>query len=252
MPKPADVPGQAVVTDHPGHIQILDDDRVVGCHEAGGQLVQPVAAGIGHAGVQRADSCLGLAPPVRPDRAGAPVGPTAPGGLTLGSAQRPQHTVEVARVGHDLSGGEHGQGCDAQVDTDHPATGALDRSWVGQLHGECDVPAAPLVGQGGRADPRGPGLHLAGEAAGRFVGADLPDPGKLDVAAVRTEPEGAGGETAAQTGTPVARLASPAEYASLLFSRHHGARSSLASFHARRRLYADQSTGSVSWSSRMS
>ena len=43
----------------------------------------------------------------------------------------------------------------------------------------------------------------------------------------------------------------PDEYASLLFCAHHGARESFASFHARRRLNADQSTGSVSWSSGM-
>jgi len=36
---------------------------------------------------------------------------------------------------------------------------------------------------------------------------------------------------------------SPQEYASLLFSAHHGARSFFASFHARRRLYADHDTG---------
>jgi len=41
-------------------------------------------------------------------------------------------------------------------------------------------------------------------------------------------------------------LASPAEYASLLFSRHHGARASFAWFHERRRLYAENDTGGVS------
>ena len=41
-----------------------------------------------------------------------------------------------------------------------------------------------------------------------------------------------------QLCSAVATLASPAEYASLLFCAHHGARSFFASFHARRRLYA--------------
>jgi hypothetical protein len=46
-------------------------------------------------------------------------------------------------------------------------------------------------------------------------------------------------------------LASPDEYASLLFCAHHGARWFFASFHARRRLYAENDTGGVSWSSPM-
>ena len=54
-----------------------------------------------------------------------------------------------------------------------------------------------------------------------------------------------------QLCSAVARLASPAEYASLLLCAHHGARESFASFHARRRLNADHPTGSVSWSSPM-
>ena len=55
-----------------------------------------------------------------------------------------------------------------------------------------------------------------------------------------------------QLRSAVARLASPDEYASLLFCAHHGARWFFASFHARRSLYADQPTVSVSWSSGMS
>ncbi len=54
-----------------------------------------------------------------------------------------------------------------------------------------------------------------------------------------------------QLCSAAARLATPAEYASFEFSRHHGARESFASFHARRRLYAENDTGGVSWSSAM-
>ena len=54
-----------------------------------------------------------------------------------------------------------------------------------------------------------------------------------------------------QLRSAVARLASPDEYASLLFCAHHGARWFFASFHARRRLYAENDTGGVSWSSPM-
>ena len=46
-----------------------------------------------------------------------------------------------------------------------------------------------------------------------------------------------------QLDRAVARLANPAEYASLLFCAHHGARASFASFHARRRLNAENDTG---------
>jgi hypothetical protein len=109
------------------------------------------------------------------------------------------------------------------------------------------------------------------------VGAHLPDPRELDVTPVGAEPEGSGGERQLsrprlplnrgkptrrparapereddQFDSAVVRLASPEAYASLLFCAHHGARASLAWFHARRRLYADQSTVSVSWSSGMS
>ena len=47
----------------------------------------------------------------------------------------------------------------------------------------------------------------------------------------------------------MARLASPDEYASLLLCAHHGAQTSFASFHARRKLYAENDTSGVSWSS---
>jgi hypothetical protein len=85
------------------------------------------------------------------------------------------------------------------------------------------------------------------------VGADVTDAGELDVAAVGAEAEGAGGDFEVdQLDRAVARLASPHEYASLLFCAHHGARTSFASFHARRRLYAENDTSGVSWSSGMS
>ena len=203
-PQPGDRAGEAAVADHPGHVQVLDDDRVVGCHEAGGQLVQPVATGIGHAGVQRADASLRLAPPVRWHGAGAPVRATPPRRLPPGAAQRSQGAVEVARVGHDLPGGQHREGFDPEVHADDPAIGTRCGFVIGQLHGERDVPAAPLVGQGRRADARGPSFHLAGELAGGLVGADVTDAGELDVAAVRAETEGSGGEPAAQT--PAAAL----------------------------------------------
>ena len=66
------------------------------------------------------------------------------------------------------------------------------------------MPPPTLPGQGRRTDPGGPGLHLAGQAAGRLVSAHRADPGKPDVAAVRTEPERSGGEPAAQAA--MARL----------------------------------------------
>ena len=52
-----------------------------------------------------------------------------------------------------------------------------------------------------------------------------------------------------QLDSAVARLASPDEYASLLLCAHHGARTPFASFHARRKLYAENDTSGVSWSS---
>ncbi len=38
------MPGETFVPDHPGHVQILDHDSVSLAHEAGGELVQTVAA----------------------------------------------------------------------------------------------------------------------------------------------------------------------------------------------------------------
>ena len=105
----------------------------------------------------------GLAPPIRRHGADAPVPVAAPRRLALGRRSERQCGVEVTRGGHDLSGGQHGQGRDAKVDTDDPAAGARGRCRVRQLHGEGDVPPPALSGQGRRADARDPGIHLAGE-----------------------------------------------------------------------------------------
>jgi hypothetical protein len=48
-----------------------------------------------------------------------------------------------------------------------------------------------------------------------------------------------------QLPNPTAKFASPDAYASLLFSRHHGATSSFTAFHALRSEYADQFTDGV-------
>ena len=131
--------------------------------------------------------------------------------------------------------------------------------------------AAPLVGPGGRTDPRGAGLDPTGQLAGRLVGAHQPDPGQSHVPPVGGQPDRAGGEPAAQTRASTieprepgprsarlpdrdadqlrraaARLANPDEYASSEFSAHHGARSCLTEFQARRSPYADQDTIGVS------
>jgi hypothetical protein len=46
----------------PATPEVFDHDRAVGAHQAGGELVQTVAAGVGDSGLQAGDAGLGVTP----------------------------------------------------------------------------------------------------------------------------------------------------------------------------------------------
>jgi hypothetical protein len=130
---PGDVPGQPLVAQHPGHVQVLDHDHVVLADQPGGELVGVVAAQVRHPGVDPIGAGPGLAPPVRRRLTGAPVRAAAARHPPLRAAQPPQLTVQAAAVRDPPTGGQGGQRGDAQVDPDDPAIGARRGLAVGQL-----------------------------------------------------------------------------------------------------------------------
>lgn len=128
-----DVPCHAAVAQHIAHREVLDGDDVEITHEAGGELVQVVAALRGNAGVDAVGAGEGLAPPARRLGAGAPVRAAAASAHPLSSAQTAQLHVQAPQVGHVLASGQHRQIADPKVDTDDPVAGPLDGYVVCQL-----------------------------------------------------------------------------------------------------------------------
>jgi hypothetical protein len=99
-----DVPGQALVAEHPGDVEVFDHYRAVLADEPGGQLVQAVAAGVGDSGVECRDSGLGRAPPLRGLLPGTAVRAGTARRLPLQPPQLPLRYLQVAGVGDDGSG----------------------------------------------------------------------------------------------------------------------------------------------------
>jgi hypothetical protein len=137
----------------PATPEVLDHDRAVLADQAGGQLVQAIAAGVGHGGVQAGDAGLGLAPPVRRLLAGPAIRADTAGGLPLQATQLPLGDLQVFRVGDDLTGREHRQRLHPEVDPDRRLRPGRGRVVAFDLHGERAEPAPALVRDGGRADP---------------------------------------------------------------------------------------------------
>ncbi len=94
-PAVADRPGQAPVADHVGDREVLDRDQVVAADQAGGGLVQEVAAGVGDLAVGPGDlgPCLG---PV-----GRAFPATGEAALVAGEAGSP--ALQVAGIGDPLA-----------------------------------------------------------------------------------------------------------------------------------------------------
>jgi hypothetical protein len=109
-------------------VQGLQHDRAVGGHQAGGEFLQAVAAGVGHGGVQFRDSGLGLAPPLRGLLLGPPIRADTAGGLALQATQLALGDLQVAWVGDHLPAKRTASDLILEVDPDHGrAATARDR-----------------------------------------------------------------------------------------------------------------------------
>ena len=102
--------GEAVVADHPSDVQILDDDHLVFANESSGEFLHLVAATVGHLGVETSELDSSLVPVAASFLLSVERTRKAPLALHLSGV--------VLEVGDLLSGGERGQGVDAEVDTD--------------------------------------------------------------------------------------------------------------------------------------
>ena len=254
------------VAQHPGDVQVFDHDRVEVVDEAGGELVGVVAAQVRHPSVQASARARALRHRFDGSTRVRRSGPRCRAQCRWTRRRLRSSSVQAPRVGHVLAGGQRREVGDAEVDADDPAPGPLDRRGLVDLDGERDVPPPTLVGQGGRADAGGPGLDLAGQLAGGLAHAVTPMTGSCTWRRSRTSPNapvvnrqlkrerrfdlkrGIRARPPRRFPRAVDRFAHPDEYASLLFSAHHGAASSLAAFHAFRRLYAEVLIHGVSWS----
>ncbi len=196
-----DVPGQPAVACHAGHVQVFHHDRTEPPDQAGRQLVQPIAAGVGDRSVQPRDPGLGRAPASRRCGRGAPVRSLPAGSLALQPPQLAQGEVKVAGVGDDLAGRQHRQRRDAEVHTDSGVRPGRCGIGAGDLHRQRHEPAATPMRHCRRPDPGAAPFDMPRELAGRLVRADGPDPREFHVPAVAVDQaERAGGEPARQPG----------------------------------------------------
>jgi hypothetical protein len=180
----------------------------VGRREAGGELLQAVPAGVRDGRVQRRDAGLGAPPPPRglpPDTA---VGADAAHGLAVPPPQLSLRYVEVTRGGDDLTGREHREGLDSQVDTDHrhrpptPTTeagraGAGSARWISTENEQNQRP--PWWVTVAWAEAGGAALDMPSQLPGRLVGAHRADAGQRHMPPVAVDQtDAAGGEPARQ------------------------------------------------------
>ena len=128
--------GERPVADHAGHLQVLDDDDVVGADQPGRGAVQEV-------GPRRADL------PVRAGDLGLSLGSVrgallAAGQAPLVAGQAALPSGQAARVRDLPPVRRDREVLDAQVHT-HDGTGGGKMRGLGHLDGEGDVPAAARV-----------------------------------------------------------------------------------------------------------
>jgi hypothetical protein len=172
--------------------------------------------------------------------------------------------LQVAWVGDDLTGGEHRQRLDPQIDPDH-GVGPRRRGVVISTENEqnhrppkCDTVAERIrarecstcrasfrVDSCVRTSPMRGSLTRRRSAAGRpnapvLNRHDMPCRFPVNRGNRTVGPRRFPVFEAFQFPNAVPRFASPDEYASFEFSAHHGATVSLARFHRFRRLKADQ------------
>jgi hypothetical protein len=135
----------------PATPEVFDHDCAVGAYQASGELVQAVAARVRDGGVQAGDAGLGVAPPRRGDLPGPPIRTDTAGRLTLQPAKFPLHNLQMPRIGNHLTGREHRQRLDPEVDTHQrprpdtarPRSGRA-RVIAGDLHDGERAPASDL------------------------------------------------------------------------------------------------------------
>src|SRR5574342_683095 len=189
-----DMPGQPAVGEHAGHVEVFDHDRGVLAAQAGGELVQPIAAQVRDPGVQPAEVGFGALPARRRPLPGAPIRTATAGQGAGGRAQVAQCPPEMTWVGHGLAGGEHRQVRDAHVHAGRRLRPRRGTAGALHLDGERTKPTATLEAYRGRQDPGGAGPDAASELAGRLVRLDRTQAWQGDVLAVGLHPDGAGGE----------------------------------------------------------
>ncbi|MEO6088556.1 MAG: hypothetical protein ABIQ18_36135 [Umezawaea sp.] len=194
---PGDVPGQTLILEHPGDVEVLDHDRAVSADQTGGQLVQAIAAGVRDGGVQARDASLGALPPPRGLPSGTAVRADAARGLALQAPQFSLRYLEMAGVGDDLTGRQHRQGLDTQVDAHYRGRSSRCRVLSFDLDGQRAEPAPALVGDRDGPDAGGAAFDVPGQLPGRLVRAHYTDPGQSHLPPVAVDrAEAAGGEPA--------------------------------------------------------
>jgi hypothetical protein len=199
LPEPGirDRPGQSAIAQHPLDVELLDNHAAMLSWQSAGQLVEPIAADAGSPCFQLGDSPAGLLL--------ATAGVPAPGGdalaflpvpLALQPAAFALCPLQGPRVGDLFAGGQHRQLPDARVHPDRARVAVGSGELADHLAGERHIPAVGHPSDGGREDPAGAALKVAGELAGRLVSLDDPDPRELDVLAVGQDPDRPRGEPA--------------------------------------------------------
>jgi hypothetical protein len=126
-------PGHAPVADHVLHSEVLDRDQVVAADQAGGGLVQEVAAGAGDLAVGPGYLGPGLGPVGRAFLAAGQ--PPLVAGQVAGLA------LQVPGIGDPVAFAGHREVVHAQINTHRPAGRGQRLRWLG-IDGQRHVPAA--------------------------------------------------------------------------------------------------------------
>lgn len=106
----ADRPGEAMVFDHPPHVQVLDADAIVSAHQIGGHLVQVILSGVTDVFL---NPCNANALPVPPAASFF-----APGENALGLGKTSLVFTRMVRIANALSIREGSEAVDSQVNPD--------------------------------------------------------------------------------------------------------------------------------------
>ncbi len=142
-----DVPGEPMVFDHPGDVQVLNDDGPELPGQAGGELVESVPALVGDPALRLRQGSRRPAPTIRRvpallSRVVVRADPARHGAVQMPDlARRP---VGVPGVGELLTGRADRKGLDPEVDTNHGIRPGGSRRGTLGVDGERRVPAAPF------------------------------------------------------------------------------------------------------------